>query len=81
MPTDDTPEEDKWLDENREKTRSAPLHKHEWEYLGVGIKRGDPTMAVIDFYCKWCIKIRRTYKDQSEMNLQFGEDSTDYRDV
>lgn len=86
---DDIPEEDKLLHQEQENEQQKELRqtqssggrcKHEWEFLGNGVRRGDPTMAVIDFYCKYCVQIKRVYKDQREMNLQWDDDSTDFRD-
>lgn len=74
---DDTPEEDKLLKQSEQ----SLTHKHEWEYLGNGVKRGDPTIAIYNFYCKWCTRIKDVQRDQRQYNLMWDEDENkDFRD-
>lgn len=78
--TDDMPEEDKWLKARPEETQ-AITHKHEWEYFGIGCKRGDPTTGILDLFCKWCGRTKHVVYDQSQNNLRWDfEDNQDFRD-
>lgn len=80
--TDDIPEEDKILGslDNYQVMGSKPCH-HEYYDLAPGMKRGDPTINVQFFYCKFCLKIRKMFIDQSDCNLEWDEEEhTDFRD-
>lgn len=77
---DDIPEEDKWLKQEIELSNPAIKCSHEYEYLGTGFKRGDPTISVVWFFCKYCTNIKQKTYDQSIINLNYDDEMTDFRD-